>query len=120
MLSSGSEFTGREVVNPFSDDFAQKWGFWLQYKKEVHRFEYKHPMSEQAALNELVTLSEGDEEYAWHLINTAIARNWKGLWRVPNPKKNKDGEQTSKKKAAGGTTIDELKVAYSRRNGTEG
>lgn len=119
MLPNGQEFTGREVVNPFSDAFSEKWAFWLKYKKEIHRFEYKHPMTEQAAINELVDLSEGDEEHAWRIINRSMANNWKGLFKVHNPKKDKNGE-ASKKKATGGTTINDLKIAHSRRNGTEG
>lgn len=120
MLSAGQEFTGREVVNPFSDDFAEKWKMWLMYKKEVHRFEYKHPMTEQAALNQLVDLSEGDEDHAWRIMNQSMANNWKGLFKVHNPKKDKKDGETSKKKAAGGATPDELYAAYIKPTGTEG
>lgn len=125
MLKQGQKFTGKEVVNPFTDDFKEKWDIWLMYKKEVHRFEYKSAISEQAALNQLVDLSEGDEEHAARILNQSMANNWKGLFKVHNPKKDKkNGESTegksSGKKATGKPTIDDLKVAYSRSNGTEG
>ena len=120
MLNSGEKFTGKEVVNPFSDAFEEKWNFWLQYKKENHHFEYKSPMSEQAALNELVDLSEGDEDHAWRIINRSMANNWKGLFKVHNPKKDKKNGESASKKATGGITDAELKVAYSKRYGTGG
>ena len=119
MLKQGDKFTGREVVNPFTEAFQEKWDIWLMYKKEVHGFQYKSPISEQAALNQLVDLCEGDEEHAARILNQSMANNWKGLFKVHNPKKDKNGEST-KKKAAGRTTVDDLKVAYSQRNGTQG
>lgn len=119
MLKAGQEFTGREVVNPFSDDFAPKWDIWKMYKNEAHRFKYATPMSEQAALNMLVDLCEGDEEHAVRIMNQSMANNWKGFFKLHNPKKDKNGEST-KKKTAGGVSDAELKAVYIKRNGTEG
>lgn len=113
-MTMKTEFT---PTNPFSEDFTKQWDFWKRYKKEDHSFTYKSAMSEQAALNELVYLSDGDEQEAIRIINRSMAQGWKGLFRIHKSKK--DGEP-DKKKAAGGTTTDDLKVAYSRRNGTEG
>lgn len=118
MLSNGQKFTGKEIVNPFSDDFTDKWEIWIMYKKEVHRFEYKSAISEQAALNQLVDLSEGDEEHAARILNQSMANNWKGLFKVHNPKKDKKDGEPAKKKAAGRTTPDELYAAYIKPTGT--
>lgn len=121
MLKSGEKFTGKEVVNPFSDDFKDKWDIWLMYKKEVHNFQYKSAISEQAALNQLVDLSEGDEDHAARILNQSMANNWKGLFKVHNPKKDKkDGKSTTETAANGKATASDLRAAFVRRNGTEG
>lgn len=110
-----------KLTSPFSEAFNEIWEIWKKYLLECWNWRYMNPISEQAALNELVDLCEGDEEHAKRIVNRSMSRNWKGLYKVHNPAKDKkDGEQTSKKKAAGGTTLNDLKVAYSRRNGTEG
>lgn len=108
-----------KLTSPFSEAFDEIWELWKQWRWEEHHFAYKNPISEQAALNELVDVSEGDEEHAKRIVNRSISRGWKGFYKLHNPKKDKDGEST-KKKAAGGATIDDLKVAYTRRTGTEG
>lgn len=121
MLKSGERFTGKEVVNPFTDAFQEKWDIWLMYKKEVHNFRYKSAISEQAALNQLVDLSEGDEEHAARILNQSMANNWKGLFKVHNPKKDKkDAKSTTKEQPAGKATASDLHAAFVRRNGTEG
>jgi len=109
-----AEFT---PVNPFSEDFQKHWDFWKQYKKEEHSFSYRSAMSEQAGLNELVDLSDGDEKEAIRIINKSMSNGWKGLFRIHKPKE--DGKST-KKKAAGGVDADALKAVYIKRNGTEG
>lgn len=109
-----------KLTSPFSEAFNEIWEMWKKFRWEAHHFAYQNPISEQAALNELVDLSEHDEEHAKRIVNRSMSRNWKGFYKVHNPAKDsKDGEST-KKKATGRTTIDDLKVAYSRRNGTEG
>lgn len=121
MLKKGESFAGAEVVNPFTDSFEEKWKMWLYYKKECHKFEYKSAISEQAALNQLVDLSEGDEEHAARILNQSMANNWKGLFKVHNPKKDKHVKPIAEKGTkTGNPTIDDLKVAFARRNGTEG
>jgi len=110
-----AEFT---VTNPFSPEFIQHWDFWKLYKKQDHSFTYKSALSEQAGLNELVRISDGDEQEAIRIIERSMANNWKGLFRIHKSKK--DGESTPKKKATGRTTADELYAAYIKPTGTEG
>jgi hypothetical protein len=109
-----------KLESPFSDKFAPNWQTWLDYKKTEHRFTYKSPISEQAALNMLVDLSEGDEEHAVRIMNQSMANGWKGFFKIHNPKKDQKNGESTTKKAAGGASIDELKVAYSKRTGTQG
>lgn len=107
------------LKNPFSEAFNEIWEMWKTWRWETHHFRYANPISEQAALNELVDLSEGDEDHAKRIVNRSISRNWRGFYKLHNPKKDKDGTVTPKKDA-GKPTIDNLKVAFARRNGTEG
>jgi hypothetical protein len=108
-----------KLTSPFTEAFNEIWEMWKAYKLEVHKFRYMNPISEQAALNELVDLAEGDEEHAKRIVNRSMSQNWKGFWKTHNPKKDENGEP-AKKKAAGGVGTNELKAAYIRRNGTEG
>jgi len=105
-------------TNPFSENFTQHWDFWKRYKKEDHNFTYRSSMSEQAALNELVGLSDGDEQEAIRIINRSMAHGWKGLFRIHKPKE--DGKQAPKKKTTGRATPDDLYAAYIKPTGTEG
>ena len=114
-MTMRAEFT---VTNPFSPGFIQHWDFWKLYKKQDHNFTYRSAMSEQAGLNELVRLSDGDEQEAIRIIERSMANNWKGLFRIHKPKE--DGKQPAKKKATGRATPDDLYAAYIKPTGTEG
>lgn len=115
-MQTGKKFEGT-VINPFSEDFVKHWDLWKMYKKQDHRFEYKSPISEQAGLNELVDLSDGNEQEAIRIINRSMAQNWKGLFRIHKPKTKEDGKST-KKKTTGGATPDDLYAAYIKPTGT--
>jgi len=109
-----------KLTSPFTDGFNEIWEMWKTWRWETHHFKYANPISEQAALNELVDLSEGDEDHAKRIVNRSISRNWKGFYKIHNPKKDKLNGESTKEKATGRATIDDLKVAYSKRTGTEG
>lgn len=114
-----------KLTSPFTEAFNEIWEMWKVWRWETHHFRYANPISEQAALNELVDLSEGDEDHAKRIVNRSISRNWKGFYKLHNPKKDNkevaDGKSTTEKGTKSAKpTIDDLKVAYSRRNGTEG
>lgn len=71
------------IVLPFdSEDFARHWEWWRQYKHEQFGFRYKSPVSEQAAINDLVQIAEGDEQAAIDIIKQSIAKGWKGFFPV--------------------------------------
>jgi hypothetical protein len=106
-------------MDPFSEAFQETWDLWIKYLWEVMRYRYNH-MSEQAALNELVDVSEGDEIHAKRIVNRSISRNWRGFYKFHNPAKDEKDGKPAKKKTTGGVTTDELRAVYIKRNGTEG
>lgn len=110
-----------KLKSPFSEAFDEIWELWKMWRWEEHHFAYKNPITEQAALNSLVDLAEGDEEHAKRLVNTSISRGWRGFYKQHNPAKDKkNAEQPIKKKAAGRATPDDLYAAYIKPTGTEG
>jgi len=69
-----------EIVLPWDTPiFIESWQLWKRYKKEEHRFNYKSEISEQAALKDLVKLSSGIESDAIEIIQTTMAKGWKGF-----------------------------------------
>lgn len=110
-----------KLTSPFTEAFNDIWEMWKIWRLETHHFKYANPISEQAALNELVDLSEGDEDHARRIINRSVSRNWKGFYKIHNPKKdNPDGKSTTKAGTGKATVIDDLKVAHLKRYGNGG
>lgn len=71
-----------EIRNPFSTEFYQNaWQLWKDFKQEQFSFKYK-PIGEQAALQELFYLSDGNEETAIGIINQSLTNGWKGLFEI--------------------------------------
>lgn len=80
-----------EIVLPFdSDNFQAQWQLWKQYKKQQHRFSYKAPPSEQAALTNLANMAQGQEKKAIDIIHYTMANGWKGFV-APKPKEDLNG-----------------------------
>lgn len=85
----GKEWNGKEgnedlllFKNPFSDNFLKDWDLWKNFKKDQFDFRYKTALSEQAAVNELVNLSKGDEVAAKKILMLSIANGWKGFFEL--------------------------------------
>ena len=80
-----------EIELPFfSNEFIEIWESWKDYKKKEFKFTYKTSQSELAALNGLVTLSNGNEDIAIKIINQSLANGWKGLFNL-----KEDAKRTS-------------------------
>lgn len=80
-----------EIELPFfSNEFIEIWEAWKDYKKKEFKFTYKTSQSELAALNGLVTLSNGNEDIAIKIINQSLANGWKGLFNL-----KEDAKRTS-------------------------
>lgn len=76
---------GKKILeNPFSKNFLDQWAIWKEYKKKEFRFFFKSIESEQAAINELVNLSAGNEEKAVAIIHQSMAKGWKGFFELKN------------------------------------
>lgn len=78
----GKEGEGIFFKNPFSENFLKEWDLWKKFKKDELNFSYKTALSEQAAMNELVGLSKGDEAAAKKIIHQSIANGWKGFFEL--------------------------------------
>jgi hypothetical protein len=76
---------GKEIVFPFdSEVFKKYWSLWLEFKKEQFNFTYKSNISIQSALNELVRLSNGQEQIAIKIIEQSMAKGWQGFFQLKN------------------------------------
>jgi len=83
-----------EIIFPFvSENFKKMWGNWIDYKKQQHNFTYKSAISEQGALKDLAKISDGNEQLAIDLIENAISKAWKGIYKPDNFKGNGQGQQ---------------------------
>ena len=81
-----------KIIFPFvSENFKKMWSNWISYKKQQHNFTYKSAISEQGALKDLSKLSDGNEQLAIDLIENAISKAWKGIYKPDNFKGNGTG-----------------------------
>lgn len=72
------------LIFPFdTESFLKTWDIWKKYKKEQHKFTYK-PISEQAALKSISSLSNGSEQKAIDIIHQSINNGWKGFFELKN------------------------------------
>lgn len=85
----------KNIINPFSEQFLEKWQLWKDYRWEEHKFKYKGVISEQARLMQLVTLSGGVEEVAIKIIMRSIENTWTGFYMLPE-NNNTNGKSTTK------------------------
>ena len=73
------------VMLPFeSEEFINYWEMWKEFKRKQFKFTYATPQSEQAALKDLVKLSEGNERIALEIIEQSMAKGWKGFFTLKN------------------------------------
>ncbi len=93
-ISERERVSKRGVVLPFdSEDFEKNWQLWKDYKKAEHKFNYKTPQSEQAALKKLNNLADGIEADAIAIIHESMANGWKGFFKIE--KNNKDENRSN-------------------------
>ena len=102
----------KEIVFPFdSDNFNKYWDLWVQYKKEQFNFTYKSNISIQAALNELVKLSKGQETIAIKIIEKSIASTWQGFFEL---KTNNNGNNQTQSRVSPKITPEQSYEANSK------
>lgn len=95
-----------QLTNPFSEDFLKIWEIWKEYKWASHNFRYKSVFSEQAALEQLWTLSKADEEVAAKIIKQSMRREWQGLFPLHETTTG-DGKSTKQSTPKAGETRDQ-------------
>lgn len=66
-----------------TEDFRAAWRDWKEYKSIEHKFKFKSAITEQVALNKLITDTNGNTTTAIDAIRTSIANGWKGLFARP-------------------------------------
>lgn len=82
----------KEVVLPFeSEEFQKIWDIWIQERKD-RRIKKYTPRGEQAALHQLQTLSNNDEQQAIRIIQQSIANGWQGLFAIKTPHAGRSNE----------------------------
>lgn len=99
-----------EIVMPWeSEDFAQAWAEWKEYKRVEKRFTFKSPKTEQMSLHKLYENTEENEQLAIYTIGCAIANGWAGLHVSSQVKREFSGMQ----KRTGASQLDrELEEFY--------
>lgn len=87
-----SKSLSKEVVLPFEgDEFQKIWHIWIQERKD-RRIKKYTPRGEQAALHQLQTLSNNDEQQAIRIIQQSIANGWQGLFAIKTPHAGRSNE----------------------------
>lgn len=111
-----------QLIMPFSEEFASTWDLWKQYKLASHNFKYKSVFSEQAALEQLVTLSGGDEEKAVKIIKQSLRREWQGLFPLheTTTENGKSKQSTTKKSEPTVSLREQAAAEFARRNAEGG
>lgn len=109
-----------QLTIPYSEEFAKIWEIWKEYKWASHKFKYKSVFSEQAALEQVTTLSEGDEEKAIKIIKQSMRREWQGLFPL-HETTTSNGKSGKTKSAAANqpekSITDKFKETFKRNNG---
>lgn len=101
------------VTLPFDTHFSDLWQKWKDYKSKEFKFKYKSKMSEQAALNELVTLAGGIEATAIAIIHQSMAKGWKGFFELKN--KNYGTGNSESKTGSGSNLREQVNAAFAKR-----
>jgi hypothetical protein len=84
-----------KIIYPFpSEKFINAWNEWKEYKKKELKQSYKTTISEGKVLKQLATESGNNEEVAIKMIEQAIVRGWKGIYKLQNQNTNQNGTET--------------------------
>lgn len=109
-----------QLGNLFSEDFLEIWKLWKEYKWASHKFKYRSIFSEQAAIEQLFTLSKGDEEVATKIIKQSMRREWQGLFPLHETTTGDGKSKKSNTKESGAKHTESAVKEFMRRNGNGG
>lgn len=71
------------LLIPYGDAFRIAWDEWIAYRKERRLAKYT-PISYKKALNNIIKISNNDEQTACLIIEQSISNNWQGLFPLKN------------------------------------
>ena len=64
----------------------EAWNIWIEFRKKEFRTSYK-TLGENAAINKLLRLSDGDFQVQADIIQQSMENSWKGLFAVKEKQK---------------------------------
>ena len=64
----------------------EAWNIWIEFRKKEFRTSYK-TLGENAAINKLLRLSDGDFQIQADIIQQSMENSWKGLFAVKEKQK---------------------------------
>lgn len=70
-----------------SEAFRALWEKWTAYKKSQFKFKYKDVLTEQTAVDGLISKSGGKIEIASAIVNHSMEHGWKGLFELKDKAK---------------------------------
>lgn len=107
-----------QFSNPFSQKIIEIWDIWKRYLLASHEFRYKSIFSEQAAIEQLYTLSNGEEEKADRIIKQSMRLEYKQFFPLRSTTTG-NGKSNSKKQSGQPeqSITESFKVAFKRGNG---
>lgn len=113
-----SEVENIEVQFPFfTENFKAMWQLWKVFRLKEHKFGYKTAISEQAALNELHNLAEGNETKAIAIIQQSMAKGWKGFFEIKNTGNGQSGQNSNSQSGYQASDSLQQKIADRLRTG---
>lgn len=66
----------------------EAWKLWKEFRRKEFRASYK-TLGENAAINKLLRLSDGNKDVQAEIIQQSMENSWKGLFAVKSEKKRK-------------------------------
>lgn len=84
---SQKELFKKGLILPWpKDSFSDSWQLWKDFKRKEKGFRFKSIESEQAAINKLSRLSDGQLEVAKKIILQSIENGWSGFFQLKEEK----------------------------------
>lgn len=111
--------TNYQFDNPFSKSILEIWGIWKKYLWASHEFKYRSVFSEQASIEQLFTLSSGEEEKATKIIKQSMRGEYKTFYplRTTTTGNGKSKQPNSDSGKSEQSIADSFKDEFIRRNG---
>ena len=106
------------------DDFISSWGKWINYRWLEHKKTYKSIPAKRQAIENLIMISNRDEEAAIKIINKSISNGWVQFFKLEETGNQKNVNGIGSKNnlqngkitiMSGNASIEEQEEHYKRR-----